>query len=546
MANYTAGDTRVPADFTTYQNNGSAVLDSRRTRPKWFDGRFLAGRDLDREQNYYLQREADLGRAPGFGVIQGLSVNTVTSTGQTKDAQTIVIGSGQGVTPAGELVRVPSNLTLRISDLVEQASLSAQFGLASAAVENTAARTGLYVIALQPVQFTANAITAYPLTVNGTKTMVNGDVVEATAVLLVPYPGPANTNDSTTLHAALARQIFVTGNPGVLSESLLPLTMISMQNGVIEWIDPWLVRREAAVAYTGVRFGLTDPAVQQSFLLQYDTQLQQTVNTFVRQNLPARFAASSFAQALPPSGRFPIASISTDGFTQIYFPPQIDVRLSVVPEDEIPALIEDSLALPPIDLMADPSSYADLAIFALIPVLRQGFAALATKLPQVAVNNILPQVLNNRRPIELLRFYQGNALINQPSGADNSAWQTAIANQTYGYYIRRRSSPPVVHLNTPPPPTTTTTATTTPTTPKPPTTTTTTTTPPQPTTTTTTPAPTTTTPAPTTTITTTTPKPTTTTTTTTTTTPRPPSTTTLPITTTTRRIIPIPNPVLGT
>ena len=67
MPNYTQGDTRPvlkDADLAKYQANGSAVLDSRRTRPLWFDGRFLAARDLEREQNYYLQRQADLARAP--------------------------------------------------------------------------------------------------------------------------------------------------------------------------------------------------------------------------------------------------------------------------------------------------------------------------------------------------------------------------------------------------------------------------------------------------------------------------------------------------
>ncbi len=38
MPNYTLGSTRVALeqpDLTTFQGNGSAVLDSRRTRPLW-------------------------------------------------------------------------------------------------------------------------------------------------------------------------------------------------------------------------------------------------------------------------------------------------------------------------------------------------------------------------------------------------------------------------------------------------------------------------------------------------------------------------------
>jgi len=66
MASYTQGDTRITlsqADVLAGQNNGSLVIDSQRSRPYWFDGRFLAARDLQREQDYFLQRQADLGQA---------------------------------------------------------------------------------------------------------------------------------------------------------------------------------------------------------------------------------------------------------------------------------------------------------------------------------------------------------------------------------------------------------------------------------------------------------------------------------------------------
>src|SRR5512141_482611 len=53
---------------------GALVEDARRERPRWFDGRFLAARDLVREQQYFLTREADLGRAAGSGVATGLDV----------------------------------------------------------------------------------------------------------------------------------------------------------------------------------------------------------------------------------------------------------------------------------------------------------------------------------------------------------------------------------------------------------------------------------------------------------------------------------------
>lgn len=452
MPNYTNGDIRPvlqPTGFAPYQSNGSLVLDSRRTRPLWFDGRFLAARDFEREQNYFLQREADLARAPGFGAIEGLLVNTV-------GASAIAIQAGRGVTPSGEIVTVPADLVVPLSDLVEQASPDAQLGVSVPPPAPPQTRTGLYIVALTPVQFAANPIAAYPTTIGGSTSKHDGDMVEATAITLVPYPGPSNSNDlsngaATNLQAATARQIFVTGNSGSLPDSLLPLAMLNLQFGAIQWLDTYMVRRDAGVEFTGLRFGLTDPAVQQAFLLQYDSRLQSVVSSFASQNLPARFAATDYFQALPPAGRFPLAAINSDGFTQSYFPPQADVRLSVIPEDELPALIADAMALPPIDLTLDPAVYANITVFALVPVPRSGFAAFAAGLPSLQSNATLPQVLSNRKPIDLLRFYRGATGIVQPTATDNSTWQTAFGSQTYGYYVRRRSAGASVSFQSTPP-----------------------------------------------------------------------------------------------
>jgi hypothetical protein len=527
MASFTQGDTRAVLqqdEFARYQNNGSAVPDSRRTRPLWFDGRFLSARDLEHEQNYFLQRQADLVRSPGFGIVDGLMVSIVSSNGQSQDIVTIT--AGHGITPAGEQVMVPANLTIHLSSLRLQPNLDVKFGVALEAAIAPTNRTGLFAIALQPVQFTANPITAFPTTIQGTRTSHDGDIVEATSIALVPYPDPINTNDPTTKQAAVSRQIFLSGNASKLPDSLLPLALVSLQNGVIQWLDTYMLRRESGAEFTGVRFGLTDPALQQAYLQQYDSQLQQVVNSLLRQNLPSKFAATDHFQALPPAGRFPLASLNTDGFTQAFFPPQMDVRLSIVPDDEIAGLFEASLALPPIDLTLDPNEYTNFTVFAMIPVPRSGFAKLSSSLPEVPLTSTLPQVLGSRQPIDLLRFFQGATGFVLVPPAVNNSWQSAIGAQTYGFYVRRRNSPTAIPFATVPATATTTT------TPAPQTTATpTTSTTGAPRTTTTSAAPTTTTTAPPT----TTAAPTTTTAAPTTTTVPPPPTTTTPRPTTTIR-----------
>jgi len=461
MPNYTAGDTRIQlsqADVIAGQNNGSLVIDSQRSRPYWFDGRFLAARDLMREQDYFLQRQSDLGQAAGFSVIHGLMVDTPPRN-EIASPDTVIVRAGQGLTPAGELVLMPNDIVVRLSDLPDQQNLDAQFNLASIPNSPLRNRTGAYVLALRPVEFTANPLVSYPTSIQGTRTTHDGDIVEATAVTLVPYPAPigwarASMADASHLRSALARQIFFNANPTQLSDALLPLAMIYLQRGVIAWVDPYLVRRDSGPEYHGLRLGLADLPTQQDFLRQYDSQLQETVSARLASGASPNIAASDFFQALPPAGRFPLACLginnqgSTQNFTQSFFPQQLDVRLSIIPIDEIPALVEDSMSLPPIDLTLESNAYADLTVFALVPVARSGFAALKNSLPTLAPNPTVPQILSFRTPRQLLQLYRSAITISLPTPNQNSAWLNAIGNQTYGFYIRARSSPAYVSFAT--------------------------------------------------------------------------------------------------
>ena len=304
MASYTQGDTRITLTATQLaagQTSGALVLDSKRTRPYCFDGRFLAARDLEREQDYFLQRQADLGQAAGFSVIHGLMVNTPPANAPTSNGDTVIIGAGQGLTPAGELVLLPNDITIDLGDLPDEQSLDVQFNLAQ--IPNTPARTrsGAYVLALRPVEFTANPIASYPTSIQGTRTTHDGETVEATAVTLVPYPAPVNrtgasSQDAAQLRAALARQIFLNANPSQLSDALLPLAMVYLQRGVIVWVDPYLVRRDSGPEYSGLRLGLSDPATQRAFLSQYDSMLQESVSMLVTSGASTSFPATKYFQ----------------------------------------------------------------------------------------------------------------------------------------------------------------------------------------------------------------------------------------------------------
>src|SRR5207249_11160465 len=88
-------------DIERLQSSGQLVVDSRRRRPRYFDGRFLVADDLTRDQTYFLARQADLGKAVGAGVVHGLMVTPAPGA----SGNVAIIQAGHGVTVSGEMVR---------------------------------------------------------------------------------------------------------------------------------------------------------------------------------------------------------------------------------------------------------------------------------------------------------------------------------------------------------------------------------------------------------------------------------------------------------
>ena len=146
----------------------------------------------------------------------------------------------------------------------------------------------------------------------------------------------------------------------------------------------------------------------------------------------------------------PLGSIDPVAFSQVYFPPQMDVRLSLIPEDELPALLDDSMSLPPIDLTLPADAYANLSVYVLVPVARADFATTVKKLATAVVplQATLPQVLSYRQPLQLLNLYRGTASLTPPTATVDNVWKDAIAIQTFGFYLRRRSAPNFVPFTT--------------------------------------------------------------------------------------------------
>ncbi|HEX9108260.1 MAG TPA: hypothetical protein VF832_13550, partial [Longimicrobiales bacterium] len=413
---------------------GALVEDARRERPRWFDGRFLAARDLVREQQYFLTREADLGRAAGSGVATGLEVS------QGAGPQTLTIAAGHGITPSGELVLLELPVGLNLADIPRAEQLSGKFGLGRIPLPPLRSRTGLFALALRPVEFTANPVGAYPTSITGQRTVEDGDIIEATAIVLVPWPDDGSGDALDARRGRVARDIFVAGTDRGLSANVLPLAMIALQNNTLAWIDEPMLRRELGADRADLPgLGLAPRALRFAHLLQH----QQHVADVVTANGGKPFPAASVFPALPPAGPLPPGVINPADFTQSYFPAQVAVDFSIIPEDELPALVEECLALPPFDLTAAADTLESSAVLVLAPVARSDWNTVLAKLNNLT-RAVRPAALNQiaaRKPLEILlrlRVPAVAATALDSTNPSDAEWQRLARLNTL-WYVRRRN-----------------------------------------------------------------------------------------------------------
>ena len=166
-----------------YRKGGSVLVDYRRSRPRWFDGRFLKAADLNRESTYFLTRQADLAVAGGTGVVEGLMVSE-------SGAGRLRIEAGYGMTFDGERVFLPSDVEIAVHNIPLAEQLNADLGLSKKPAPPLRSLSGIYILALRALSFTANPTASYPVDVEGSRRLKDGDIIEATAITLVPYDFP--------------------------------------------------------------------------------------------------------------------------------------------------------------------------------------------------------------------------------------------------------------------------------------------------------------------------------------------------------------------
>ncbi|MCJ8500099.1 hypothetical protein [Desulfatitalea alkaliphila] len=440
-----------------YEHGGSVFVDRRRSRPRWFDGRFLKAADLNRESSYFLTRQADLAVATGTGVVEGLMVR---ETGPTR----IAISHGHGMTFDGERVFLPEDVDIRLHNIALSEELNVKMGLSRKPAPPDRSRSGIYIIALRPLEFTANPTAAYPVDVDGRRQLQDGSVVEATAITLIPFSYPAGAARSIDARRArLAHQLFTETNAYRMPSTTLPLAMIELRRGQLLWLDNYMVRREMGAVHSDVLgFGFTPRPLRRSHFKQYDEMIADIVDRRLRSNAGLRFAATEYFESLPAAGRLPTACVDLDNFTQHFFPDAMDVEISIVPEDEMGLLLEESMLLPPVPLN-DENAIATTAVMIFLPVPRHTFHSETKVLKRLPTPIQFPikTVRSRFTPKDYLNLFQAKLPDFKTPAPGNTqalqevAWKRLLSGQTFVWYVRRRNlnykdeiSGSVVHVMT--------------------------------------------------------------------------------------------------
>ena len=424
-----------------YEYGGSVFVDRRRSRPRWFDGRFLKAADLSRESSYFLTRQADLAVATGTGVVEGLMVQETSPT-------RITISQGHGMTFDGERVFLPNDVSISLHNIALSEKLNVRMGLSRKPAPPDRSRSGIYIIALRPLEFTSNPTSSYPVDVDGQREIRDGSIVEATAVTLVPFSYPAGAARSiASRRARLAHQVFTETTEYQIPTATLPLAMIEMRRGRLLWLDNYMVRRDMGAVHSDVLgFGFTPRPIRRSHFKQYDDMIADIVEQRKRANASLRFAATEYFESLPSAGRLPTACVNLDTFAQYFFPDAMDVEMSIIPEDEMSLLVEESILLPPV-LLNDDNAIESTAIMIFLPVPRHVFASETRTLKKLPTRIKFPikTVRSRFKPQDYLNVFRAKLPDFQTPVVDNTAalrevaWKRLLAKETFVWYVRRRN-----------------------------------------------------------------------------------------------------------
>ncbi len=374
------------------------VLDGGRRFVNFFEGRILTGRDLRDEQSAARQGRGALGRAIGWGVAHGLYVSDATPTGEGS-LPAVTVSMGLGVTREGQTIDLPSDRTVRLAvlDTDDPARDAGAFDICLGQPSESSAPTaeGFHILTVAPatgyeeeapksgledpgtaggcgrryvtlglrfrlVRFDPAQLAATEVGAEiGGLALASGGAALSRLRNLVAHLGLGTnaragfTNDPfATLSSGAStwgtwelEDMLMDGAMPPLSPCELPLAILRLRAGQIDFVDNWTIRRQTRQQAVETTWPLVDAsarkATDSATFFQFQEQLAWL---FDRSPNPESVVANSFFRYLPPVGFLPLPSATS-------FLPSADPPVLLDPGRVLP-LVEEALSYPAVDLTA--------------------------------------------------------------------------------------------------------------------------------------------------------------------------------------------------
>lgn len=331
------------ASYDTQKTISSiSSLDPKLSRTHYYDGRLLRASDLTRDQFYLDERLREVGRAIGQGIVNGFNLTLLPN-------RQLEVSGGVAVTASGRVLELESATTrLNLTDAALINELNPSF---------RSLEPGLYIVVVRYAEKGSGSAEIYPRDLQAERGFHFNAYEEGVQFGLVKLPinlplekiQRISANEvSVYIRALLVRQLLLgsMGQPQIIGEDAVALGVMGVEYGIAQWLDKGLLRRPFR-SLQSLNF------VQQDLYNHYEELFADILSLRHSTANQDKFLASRYFSVLPPVGSLPKLAIDPINAYQHYFPEQFEVSLSPVREDDLPSLIQQSLALEPIDLATD-------------------------------------------------------------------------------------------------------------------------------------------------------------------------------------------------
>jgi len=325
-------------------------IDPRLSRTNYFDGRLLKASDLIRDQVYLDERALEIGQVLGSGIVRGLEV-------ELDEHYRLRVGPGLAIAPSGRVLQLADRtLEVNLGNSALIASLNQGY--------YRRFRRGLYLVALQYAEVGSDSAEAYPADLASPRRFHYNSFAEGVELVLVPLAVPFSNTGEIAVRIGLQGEFMGRmGQRPELSDEAVALGLLALEQGRPLWLDRGLVRRP-------LRQPGAPDALQQDLAAHYEELLDAVLAQRLAAGLTQGFAAVDYFHLLPPWGSLPKSCVDPVTGSQTFFPEGYEVSIAPVRRDDLPAILQESARLAPMDLRQD----RDADVMLLVPMDNSEFA----------------------------------------------------------------------------------------------------------------------------------------------------------------------------